>query len=259
MITRRTLLGVGLSAAVVTLSSVAATPMEVKYNLLPDKPFAGTKLNILSVVTPQFKGLELRDSEFTEMTGIETEWTYIPFVGLQEKVTAEGIAANGAYDVVNYLDSWGPPNAHWLMRIDELLARDGISMDRYPAAFARSAQFEGETLGFPLRAHPQLLFYRRDLIPEPPASWEEMIEVGKQLKESHPDIAPLALYFNNDGNRQNLFIWIRSFNDSEDVKEKEAAFYASPEWNGIMDHARSHLARIHVETMTSVMKVPAGA
>ena len=194
--------------AVAALAPAPASAQEVKYGLMPGKPYAGTKLNILSVVTPQFDGLMLRDDEFTAMTGIETEWTFIPFVNLQEKLTAEGIAANGAYDVVNYLDSWGPPNAHWLKPIDELMARDGISMERYPAAFARSAQFEGETLGFPLRAHPQLLFYRKDLIPEPPTSWEELVEVGKALKQSHPEIAPLALYYNNDGNRQNLFIWI---------------------------------------------------
>ena len=140
-------------AASATAAMLAASPFalaeDAKYNLLPDKPFEGTTINILSVVTPQFDGLMLRDDEFTELTGIETEWTFIPFVSLQEKVAAEGIAATGTYDVVNYLDSWGPANSHWLVKIDELMARDGISMDRYPAAFARSAQFEGETLGFP--------------------------------------------------------------------------------------------------------------
>ena len=190
------------------LAPLASQAQEMPYNLKEGKPYEGTKLNILSVVTPQFDGLMLRDDEFTELTGIETEWTFIPFGSLQEKINAEGIAQSGTFDVVNYLDSWGPPNAHWLMPIDELMARDGISMDRYPDAFARSAQFEGQTLGFPLRAHPQLLFYRKDLIPEPPATWEEVIEVGKKLKEEHPDIAPLALYYNNDGNRQNLFIWL---------------------------------------------------
>lgn len=206
---RNFLLGTTLVAALsaMPVTGFADGHLE-KYNLLPNKPFDGTKLNILSVVTPQFDGLMLRDDEFTELTGIETEWTFIPFGSLQEKINAEGIAANGTFDVVNYLDSWAPPNAHWLMPIDELMARDGISMDRYPAAFARSAQFEGKTLGFPLRAHPQLLFYRKDLIPEPPTTWEEVIEVGKKLKETNPDIAPLALYYNNDGNRQNLFIWI---------------------------------------------------
>lgn len=121
-------------------------------------------------------------------------------------MNAEGIAANSNFDVVNYLDSWGPPNAHWLMPIDDLMARDGISMDRYPAAFARSAQFEGKTLGFPLRAHPQVLFYGKDLIATPPTSWEEIAAMGANW--THKDISPLALYYNNDGNRQALFIWL---------------------------------------------------
>ncbi|MCY4184648.1 MAG: sugar ABC transporter substrate-binding protein [Rhodobacteraceae bacterium] len=193
-------------ALITGLSSVRAETIE--HNLLPGKPFGGTTINILSVVTPQFDGLMLRDEEFTELTGIETEWTFIPFANLQEKLVAEGLAAVGTYDVVNYLDSWGPANAHWLVRIDDLMVRDGISMDRYPDAFARSAQFEGETLGFPLRAHPQLMFYRKDLIPNPPTSWAEVVEIGKQLKETNPGISPLALYYNNDGNRQNLFIWL---------------------------------------------------
>ncbi|MEM1401315.1 MAG: sugar ABC transporter substrate-binding protein, partial [Pseudomonadota bacterium] len=205
---RRTLTKAALIAGSLAVAPIAAQAQDMPYNLLDGKPFEGTTLNILSVVTPQFDGLMLRDDEFTELTGIETEWTFIPFGSLQEKINAEGIAATGTFDVVNYLDSWGPPNAHWLLPIDELMARDGISMDRYPEAFARSAQFEGQTLGFPLRAHPQLMFYRKDLIPEPPTTWEEVIEIGKGLKESNPDVAPLALYFNNDGNRQNLFIWL---------------------------------------------------
>ncbi|MEM7442122.1 MAG: sugar ABC transporter substrate-binding protein [Pseudomonadota bacterium] len=205
---RRTVLVATMGLALATTALGTAVAQDMPYGLLPDQPYEGTQLNILSVVTPQFEGLMLRDDEFTELTGIETEWTFIPFVSLQERIAAEGVAANGAYDVVNYLDSWGPPNSHWLMPIDELMERDGISMDRYPEAFARSAQFEGETLGFPLRAHAQLLFYRADLIPEPPTSWEEVIEVSQELRENHPDIEPMALYFNNDGNRQNLFIWI---------------------------------------------------
>jgi hypothetical protein len=45
------------------------------------------------------------------------------------------------------------------------------------------------------------------------------------------------------------FIWIRSFASPEDVTAKEPAFYGSPEWNGAVDHARSHIARVDVQTM----------
>jgi len=131
-LTRSTLLATVAAGLLMTSAQAAELP----YGLKEGKPYDGTKLNVLSVVTPQFDGLMLRDSEFTELTGIETEWTFIPFGSLQEKVTAEGIAANGQFDVINYLDSWGPPNAHWLESIDEWMEADGISMDRYPPAFA---------------------------------------------------------------------------------------------------------------------------
>ena len=56
---------------------------------------------------------------------------------------------------------------------------------------------------------------------------------------------------------KNQFIWVRSFPNAEEIKSREAAFYGSQEWNAILDHTRSHLARISVETMESVLKVPA--
>lgn len=55
-------------------------------------------------------------------------------------------------------------------------------------------------------------------------------------------------WVNQDANQ---FIWIRSFPNAEEVAAREAAFYGSPEWNAVMDHARSHLARIQVDTMSA--------
>ena len=51
------------------------------------------------------------------------------------------------------------------------------------------------------------------------------------------------------------FIWIRSFANPEDVKAKEAAFYGSPEWNAVMDRARSHIARTVVQNMEPALNV----
>ena len=201
-----------LVAALASAGAPASLAGDLPYGLKEGKPYAGTTLNILSVVTPQFEGLMLRDGEFTELTGIETEWTFIPFTSLQEKVSSVGVAADGGFDVVNYLDSWGPPNSHWLVPIDDLMAEDGISMERYPAAFAKSAQFEGKTIGFPLRAHAQLMFYRKDVLAEigmePPRTWDDVVAVADAIRAKGLDIEPLALYFHNDGNRQNLFIWL---------------------------------------------------
>lgn len=211
-LSRRDLIAAAAGATLALGLAGAALAEDLPYNLKPGKPYAGTELNILSVVTPQFDGLMLRDKEFTDLTGIKTNWTFIPFTALQEKVASVGVAADGSFDVVNYLDSWGPPNAHWLVPINDWLARDGISMDRYPAAFAKSATFQGKVLGFPLRAHAMLMFYRKDVFDDlglaAPSSWDDVTAAAEKIRASGEDIEPLALYYHNDGNRQNLFIWL---------------------------------------------------
>ncbi len=211
-LSRRDLLSAAVGATLAAGIAGTAVAQDVPYNLQPGKPYAGTEINILSVVTPQFDGLMLRDQEFTDLTGIKTNWTFIPFSALQEKVASVGVAADGNFDVVNYLDSWGPPNSHWLVPIDDWLKRDGISMERYPAAFAKSAMFENKVLGFPLRAHAMLMFYRQDIFNElgiaAPKSWDDVTAAAEKIRASGKDIEPLALYYHNDGNRQNLFIWL---------------------------------------------------
>ena len=65
-----------------------------------------------------------------------------------------------------------------------------------------------------------------------------------------------AMWVNED---KNQFIWIRSFADAEDLKAKEAAFGASPDWQAIRENSGSHLARLDVTTMNAVAKVAVSA
>ena len=65
-----------------------------------------------------------------------------------------------------------------------------------------------------------------------------------------------GMWVNED---KNHFIWIRSFADAEDLKAKEAAFGASPDWQAIRENAGSHLARLDVITMNAVAKVAVSA
>ena len=212
----RSMIAAAAAACVLAAGIMAAGPAsaagELPYGLEAGKPYAGTKLNILSQRTPQLRGLMLRDGEFTGLTGIETEWTFITVTSLQEKVASVGVAADGGFDVVSHLDSWGPSNAHWLVGIDDMMAEDGIGMDRYPAVLAKSARFEGRTIGFPLRAHAQVMFYRKDVLADvgmdPPRTWDDVVAVADAIRAKGLDVEPLALYFHNDGSHQNLFIWL---------------------------------------------------
>ncbi len=200
-------------ASAALLATVGAHAQEkMPYNLKTGKPYDGTELRVLLVGTPQFKGLELRAGEFTKLTGIKVTWDETTFKALQEKVSSVGVAADGSYDVVNYLDSWGPPNARWLVDLGPLLKRDGISMDRYPSAFTKSVTYDGKVMGLPLRSHVQIFYYRKDIFDKlnlaAPKTWADVVTAGKAVQKAIPEMGGVACYYGADGNRQNLYVWL---------------------------------------------------
>ena len=64
-----------------TMASTVASAGDniLPYQLKSGKPYAGTTLNILAVVTPQFKAYEIRDEEFESLTGDQAELDPHPF------------------------------------------------------------------------------------------------------------------------------------------------------------------------------------
>jgi multiple sugar transport system substrate-binding protein len=47
-----------------------------------------------------------------------------------------------------------------------------------------TASFEGGLYAAPFNTNTQLLWYRKDLVPKPPTTWDEMIDQAEQLKEA---------------------------------------------------------------------------
>jgi multiple sugar transport system substrate-binding protein len=60
--------------------------------LKPGKPYAGTEVNLLTVVAPQFRAHEAKLAEFEALTGIKVKYQYVPFANTREKLTAELVA-----------------------------------------------------------------------------------------------------------------------------------------------------------------------
>ena len=70
-------------------------------SLKPGKPYAGTEINLLTVVAPQFKAHEAKLSEFEALTGIKVKYQYVPFANTREKLTAELVGQSSQYDVLS--------------------------------------------------------------------------------------------------------------------------------------------------------------
>ncbi len=48
------------------------------------------------------------------------------------------------------------------------------------------------------------------------------------------------------------FLWVRSFNSVEEIPEKEAAYFASPERSALGDIPTSHIAKMEVRLIEAV-------
>ena len=180
----------------------------------PGKPYAGTEVNLLTVVAPQFKAHEGKIAEFEALTGIKVKYQYVPFASTREKLTAELVGGSAQYDVLSTMDVWGPSLYNLFEPLNPMLAEKKIDLEsRYPLAHMRASR-DGNgsgknVLGIPIRGHVQLMFYRKDVFDKlglkAPATWDEMVESGK-LIASKADMAGVAMYYGKTAG-QNLMIW----------------------------------------------------
>jgi multiple sugar transport system substrate-binding protein len=70
-------------------------------------------------------------------------------------------------------------NAGWLRPYEGALAEQ-VTKDAFDSA-VEAASFEGKVYGAPFNSNTQLLFYRKDLVPTPPTTWDQMIDQAEQL------------------------------------------------------------------------------
>ena len=166
----------GSSQATATAAAPAAMPA---YGLKPGKPYKGETIKIMAVNAPQFVALQMRTQQFTDVTGINVKWLFVPFRPLQE-ATSVGVAANGNVDIVNYLDQWGASYAHWLLPLDPLVKRDNFDLSDFQAPFLQSITHDGKLYGMPMRSNVQMFLYRKDVFEalniKPPSTWQDVID-----------------------------------------------------------------------------------
>lgn len=198
---------------ILALAFAGAQTSTADYNLQEGKPYDGTELNFLICCTPvaQFAALIERTQEFTELTGITVNWSNTPYESYRDQILVEASAGTGSYDLVAWVDSWGPQIEPFLTPLDDLVAADGIDLSDYPEVYLDAGRFGGETLyGLPLRGHAFMLWYRQDVLKsaglEVPTTWQGIAEAARVIQEQ-TDMEGVSLYY-NVGTGQNLFAWL---------------------------------------------------
>jgi multiple sugar transport system substrate-binding protein len=58
--------------------------------------------------------------------------------------------------------------------------RQQVTKDIFPSVI-ETATFDGQLYGSPFNTNTQLLWYRKDLVPQPPTTWDQMIDESERL------------------------------------------------------------------------------
>jgi multiple sugar transport system substrate-binding protein len=207
---RQFLLAVAAAGGAFACPGAARAALGLTPGLAPGKPYAGTELKVLCVVASQFRAHEARLANFTEQTGINVKYTYMPFADMREALAAEMIGGSGDYDLALAMDQWVASLTGLYEPIDNVLSAKRIDKARWPKAHFIHGVVDGATLGVPSRGHVQLLFYRKDLFQKHglavPSTWDDVVSTGLELQAKEPGVAGVVVpYGRNNG--QNLMVW----------------------------------------------------
>jgi multiple sugar transport system substrate-binding protein len=70
-------------------------------------------------------------------------------------------------------------NAGWVEPVPASTAQ-AVSQNVFPSVL-RTARFKNRLMVIPIWSNTQLLWYRKDLVPNPPKTWDQMIDIGEKL------------------------------------------------------------------------------
>jgi multiple sugar transport system substrate-binding protein len=72
--------------------------------------------------------------------------------------------------------------AGYLQPLDRYIEKDGIDMSKYVQGAVNAGKVDGQQYTMPRFIDAGLLFYRKDLVSQPPKTWDELIKMAKEKK-----------------------------------------------------------------------------
>jgi multiple sugar transport system substrate-binding protein len=131
---------------------------------------------------------QLADEVFTPETGIEVVLQFTDYGFTEQRVYQLVASGSDEFDIYHYDSQWigGFVAAGALEQLDtDTYLNSGSSdidfEDFFPPVAERLGRYNGGIYGLPWSLNAQILWYRKDLIDTPPATWEEVRSMARDL------------------------------------------------------------------------------
>lgn len=141
------------------------------------KPEDGAKLVVWESEGPEGEWVKYVAEQFKAKYGVDVTYEAVPSVDALKKLTTDGPAGVGADVFASPHDKVGELVATGLARPNEISA-DRVKNDFMQAA-ADGVSMDGTVYGYPTGIETYALFYNKDLVPNAPATFQEVIDFAK--------------------------------------------------------------------------------
>lgn len=146
------------------------------------KPEEGAKLLIWESEGPEGEWVEYVAEKFEEKYGIEVTYEAVGAVDAREKLAQDGPAGVGADLFAAPHDHTGALVASGLIQANHI----GNKIEKeFMNAAAKGLSYQGTVYGYPTAIETYALFYNKDIFPEAPKSYDEIVEKASEYNDTN--------------------------------------------------------------------------
>lgn len=207
-ITRRNFMSVATGTAMLAAGARSGRAQSSSVGadvLLPGMPYKGTTLNFISLNYLFSTGIKTVLPAFQDQTGIKVNFELLGTLDNLQKQQFELSTGSSAYDVYQIPPFNRPAyqKSDWLAPLDPFIKDPKLTPaayefnDFFPISVSQG-MFDGKRYDLPIFSATILLYWRRDIfakagLTKPPATFDEMMETCRILRERVPEVAPIGL------------------------------------------------------------------
>jgi multiple sugar transport system substrate-binding protein len=171
-----------------TEAAAPATQPPAEPTKAPEPPTAApeTKPVVVSVWTSDLKAVQMAADAYTKETGKKVIVQEIARDVLQEKEKTELTSKTGSVDVLWVPSEWVAELAEGglLEPLDDYMTNTDLRQpdqsDWASPGSVEAYKYKGKAYGLPVSMDTLFLYYRKDLIPDPPQDWDTFLKVAQE-------------------------------------------------------------------------------
>ncbi|MDR1736895.1 MAG: extracellular solute-binding protein, partial [Oscillospiraceae bacterium] len=164
----------------------AGTPGAPTATAPAKQDFSGTTITMLRHSGYEADWMAEKFQKLKEETGITVVVEMVNYAQLHDKIVVDAAGGGGTYDIIATTDAWVGEFAGsgWLTDLnpmfnDPTLYDANYNRDDVAASMFEANVVDGALYAIPWKFNNILMVYRSDLIPAPPETWDEYLQVVK--------------------------------------------------------------------------------